>query len=122
MRPWKRVRDDLRKDGTTFPAQLMSDVVRTPSGEPIGVVTTCEDITERKWVEDELRRNAFWDALTGLANRALFMDLLGRAKERHKRRPEFVYAVLFLDLDRVKRLHDRLGHSVGERRAVQAAR
>jgi PAS domain S-box-containing protein len=57
--PWKRERINLRKDGSTFPAQLTSDVVRGPSGEPIGLVTTCEDITERKWIEDQLRRNAF---------------------------------------------------------------
>jgi diguanylate cyclase (GGDEF)-like protein/PAS domain S-box-containing protein len=122
LRPWKRERSNRRKDGTAFAVQLVSDVVRTPSGDPVGLVTTCEDITERKWVEDQLRRNAFRDPLTGLANRALFMDHLERAVERARRRPDFVYAVLFLDLDRFKLVNDSLGHSVGDRLLVQAAR
>src|SRR5207244_3311324 len=57
MRKWKRERIRLRKDGTTFPVQLMSDLVTDAAGQPIGVVTTCEDISERKRAEAELRRS-----------------------------------------------------------------
>ncbi|MGD2136236.1 MAG: PAS domain S-box protein, partial [Gemmatimonadales bacterium] len=48
---WKRESVNVRKDGSTFPVQLLSDVVRGPDDEPIGVVTTCEDITERRAAE-----------------------------------------------------------------------
>lgn len=57
MRKWKRERVRIRKDGTTFPVQLMSDVVTDAAGQPIGVVTTCEDISDRKRAEAELRRS-----------------------------------------------------------------
>jgi diguanylate cyclase (GGDEF)-like protein/PAS domain S-box-containing protein len=54
---WKRERTRQRKDGSTFPVYLMSDVVKDPSGQPIGLVTTCEDITERKQAEQALRES-----------------------------------------------------------------
>ena len=57
MRKWKRERIRIRKDGTTFPVQLMSDVVTDAGGQPFAVVTTCEDISERRRAEAELRRS-----------------------------------------------------------------
>ena len=56
-RRWKRERIRMKKDGTAFPVQLMSDVVMEASGEPIGIVTTCEDITDR-WKADEALRQS----------------------------------------------------------------
>ncbi len=47
----------LRKDGTTFPVNLMSEIVQDPEGEPYALVTSCEDITEWKHKEEELRRS-----------------------------------------------------------------
>ncbi len=78
-----------------------------------GVVLSMRDITERKALEDELRHQAFHDALTGLANRALFEDRLthGLAGARRHGRP---VAVLFLDLDDFKTINDSLGHSSGD--------
>jgi len=55
MKRWKRESINMRKDKSTFPVQLMSDVVTNSEGEPVGVVTTCEDITERKEMEKEIR-------------------------------------------------------------------
>jgi len=55
MKRWKRESVNMRKDGTTFPVQLMSDVVTDDGGEPIGIVTTCEDITNRKKMEEEIK-------------------------------------------------------------------
>lgn len=53
---WKRESRNARRDGTSFPVQLCSDVVVGIAGQPIGVVTTCEDITERKATEEQLRQ------------------------------------------------------------------
>ena len=55
MKRWKRDRINRKKDGSTIPVHLMSDVVTNEEGEPIGIVTTCEDITDRKKMEKEIK-------------------------------------------------------------------
>ncbi|MDP1709107.1 MAG: sensor domain-containing diguanylate cyclase [Gammaproteobacteria bacterium] len=72
------------------------------------------DITERKAAEQLLLRNALHDALTSLPNRALFMDRLGLAVHRARRRNDYRFAVLFLDLDRFKSVNDTYGHIIGD--------
>lgn len=57
IKTWRRETVNVRRDGTLFPVHLMSDVVRGAEGEPIGVVTTCEDITQRKMAE-----RALWES------------------------------------------------------------
>lgn len=57
VRVWKRERVRLRKDGSSFPVQLMSDVIRDAAGQPLGIVTTCEDISERWEAEEALRES-----------------------------------------------------------------
>jgi diguanylate cyclase (GGDEF)-like protein/PAS domain S-box-containing protein len=122
LRSWKRERLNVRKDGTVFPAQLISDVVLGAGGEPLGIVTICEDISERKLVEQQMFRHAFYDDLTGLPNRALFLERLGRAVARSRGRAESIYAVLYLDLDRFKLVNDGLGHHIGNQLLVAIAR
>jgi diguanylate cyclase (GGDEF)-like protein len=72
------------------------------------------DITERKQFEAELERRAFYDSLTGLPNRALFMNRLSWATERYRNESRSGYAILFLDLDRFRLLNESLGHDVGD--------
>ena len=122
LRTWKRERLNVRKDGSTFPAQLISDVVLGAGGEPLGIVTICEDISERKLVEQQLFRHAFYDDLTGLPNRVLFLERLSRALARSRGRADSVYAVLYLDLDRFKLVNDGLGHHIGDQLLVAIAR
>ena len=78
-----------------------------------GVVVTSRDVTERKSLEEQLRHQAFHDPLTGLPNRALFMDRLEHALALAHRRGTRV-AVLFTDLDNFKVINDSLGHKAGD--------
>jgi len=84
-------------------------------GDPdvAGIVVNLHDITDRKRAVDELNHQAFHDALTGLANRALFRNRLDHALDRNARTGADP-AVIFLDLDGFKTINDSLGHDAGD--------
>ncbi|MCL7944296.1 EAL domain-containing protein [Marinobacter sp. ATCH36] len=78
-----------------------------------GVVLSLRDLTQLKAAQSELHRLAFYDPLTGLANRQLFKDRLNHVVRR-SRRSEEPAALMFLDLDGFKRINDTLGHDCGD--------
>ena len=84
------------------------------------IVLNSRDVTDRRILEQELKRQAFHDTLTGLANRALFLDRLSHAMDRNDRLADPV-AVLFLDIDDFKTVNDSLGHPAGDRLLVAIA-
>ena len=110
---WSRETVNLRKDGTVFPVLLRSDVVLDSRGRPAGLVTCCEDLTQRKALERKLLQSAFYDQLTGLPNRGLLTHRLDLAVERAQR-GDGGFAVLVAGLDRFKRVNDGLGREAGD--------
>jgi diguanylate cyclase (GGDEF)-like protein/PAS domain S-box-containing protein len=110
--------NDLRmqhQDGTYRWMLSRGVALRDESGKAVRVAGSQTDITDRKQAEEQLLHDAFHDALTGLRNRTLFIDRLGRSLRRAKQGNEHTFAVLFLDLDRFKVVNDSLGHLVGDR-------
>jgi diguanylate cyclase (GGDEF)-like protein/PAS domain S-box-containing protein len=90
---------------------VFSNLLEDPSVR--AVVLNYRDITDRKRTVDDLEYRAFHDALTGLPNRALFLDRLGQAVSRARREDGRV-AVMFIDLDNLKAINDTMGHAAGD--------
>jgi len=112
----------IKKDGGH---PWLSAVGRSVYGigmKPLGLRFSFRDITERKNMEEQLRHQALHDPLTGLANRTLCLDRIRQAMERAKRRANYYYAVVFIDLDRFKVINDSLGHRFGDMVLVETAR
>lgn len=110
----------FRRDGTTKWVQVNMRAVRDANGEIMFSEGTVEDITERRSAEERVQYLAYYDALTGLPNRTLLKDRMGKAFASARRRKEKV-ALLFLDLDRFKYINDSLGHSLGDTLLQQVA-
>lgn len=105
------------RDGSWLWVRVRGVVVQD-GGEPVRAAGSVTDITDGKRAEEDLRRMALHDALTGLANRALFLDRLGRAIDRTKREGRQFALVLF-DLDHFKVVNDTLGHGAGDALLVE---
>ena len=80
------------------------------------------EILERRTVEQQLTHDSLHDAMTGLPNRVLFLDRLGQAIAYCKRRTEYTFSVLFVDLDQFKVINDSLGHLTGDQLLISAGR
>ncbi len=112
----------VHKTGRPVWASLSLSAANNASQESAPLIFQIQDITDRKRAEEQLVHSALHDTLTGLPNRALFMDHLKLAIERSKRRDDRLFALLFLDLDRFKVVNDSLGHMIGDQLLVGIAR
>ncbi|MEH1790147.1 diguanylate cyclase domain-containing protein [Nostoc sp.] len=112
----------ITKDGKEIAIGDNVSPIRDRDGNITGAVLIFQDITKRKQTEAQLIRNAFYDGLTALPNRVLFLDRLRQTIERSKRRSDYYFAVLFLDLDGFKEINDRFGHGIGDDFLIAIAR
>jgi len=111
---------DRRKSGEIYPKWMTISAVKDEDGKVTNYVAIFSDITERKRNEEEIRNMAFYDALTQLPNRRLFLDRLRSALAASTRSGDFG-ALLFIDLDRFKVLNDTLGHDYGDLLLIEVA-
>jgi len=112
----------LHKDGTHRWILSRGLAVWDPTQVATRIAGSQTDITDRKYAEEKLLHDAFYDKLTSLPNRALFMDHLNLAVERAKRKDDYCFAVLFMDLDRFKDINDRFGHLTGDQVLIAVAK
>ena len=113
---------NYRKDGTEFYNEWHIEPIRDTQGKITHYLGVQRDITERKKAEAQLIHNALYDSLTGLPNRTLWARRLEETITKAKQCQDYLFAVLFLDLDRFKLVNDSLGHLVGDELLVAIAK
>ena len=114
---------ETRPDGGIRWVSTTKMPLRDTEGKIIGTFGISRDITQRKDFEDQLQHQAFFDTLTQLPNRALFINRLQHLFHRARRaHANLMFAVLYLDVDRFKGVNDSLGHQAGDELLNEIAR
>jgi len=118
---------ETRPDGSIRWVSTTKMPLRDTAGKIVGTFGVSRDISQRKHFEEQLERQAFFDPLTMLPNRALFMNRLQHLFQRSLRAEGRtdggrLFAVLYLDVDRFKGINDGLGHQAGDELLKEVAR
>jgi diguanylate cyclase (GGDEF)-like protein/PAS domain S-box-containing protein len=118
---WEGELMNRRPDGVSYPEWISIDTLADDQGRPWRYVAIFHDLTQTRAQEEQLRRLAYEDALTGLPNRHIMPTLLEQAFERGRRLGSKV-GILFVDLDDFKIINDSLGHLTGDQALVEVAK
>ena len=119
-RPWNGELINRRKDGSSYTGMARLAPIVQPNGRITHYLGIKEDITQSKLVEQQIERMAYFDALTGLANRLLLQDRYHQAAVVARRQDQPL-ALMYIDIDNFKHINDILGHHVGDQLLVQMA-
>jgi len=112
----------ITKNGREIPVGDYVAPIRDSHDNITGAVLVIQEITQRKSMEAQLLQNALYDGLTALPNRGLFLDRLKQSVEMSKRRGDYRFGILFLDLDGFTEINDRFGQAIGDDLLVAIAR
>lgn len=118
---WEGELESRRKDGSLYPMRLSITTVRDEHGAIQNYIGLFQDITEQHKAQENIRRLAHHDYLTGLPNRAMLVERAAielQGAQRYGHRP----AILFIDLDRFKPINDQFGHEAGDAVLIEVAR
>lgn len=107
------------QDGSIIWVSENCRAVRDREGNLLYYEGTIENISKRKEAEERLLQHVFCDSLTGLLNRAAFLEKLHESLMNFELKPTALFAVLFIDLDRFKVINDSLGHQVGDKLLIE---
>jgi len=117
---WRGESKQLRRGGGILTVDESWTLVRGADGRPDVILKVGSDVTEKRATEEQVRRLAYYDTLTGLPNRRLLMDRLAQLRLRSARQGR-CGALLFIDMDNFKRLNDEHGHDAGDEFLRQTA-
>jgi diguanylate cyclase (GGDEF)-like protein/PAS domain S-box-containing protein len=118
---WDHEQWSLRKNGDEYAERISITAVTDMLKRIVQYIVVFSDITQRKLDEERIRYQANYDALTGLPNRALFMDRLTQALTQAGRSDQRL-GLMFIDLDGFKLVNDTLGHDKGDELLVEASK
>ncbi|HXN83806.1 MAG TPA: EAL domain-containing protein [Myxococcales bacterium] len=109
-------------DGSFRWVSVRGTVLRDQAGTAVRALGLMRDVSRHRELVERMAHDARHDALTGLPNRTLFLDLLRHSFNRIRRHEDYRFALLFIDIDRFKLVNDALGHQMGDELLVQIAR
>jgi diguanylate cyclase (GGDEF)-like protein/PAS domain S-box-containing protein len=114
----------VQRDGSEVPVEVSTKLIKggDDNAEAMGMVVSLRDISQQLGYEGQIRRNAFYDSLTRLPNRALFLDRVSHAIYRAKQAENYEFAVLFVGLDHFRGINEGLGHEAGDQLIVEVSR
>lgn len=118
---WEGEVASRRKSGEPYTQQSRVSALRDPSGHMSSLAAVIADVTELKESQRQLERMAYYDRLTGLANRGLLADRMAHAMSQCRRKGNELLGVCALDLDGFKEVNDRLGHEAGDQLLIEVA-
>jgi len=118
---WESEIWNRRKNGEAYPQWISISAIKNENDEITHYVTMFHDITDIKRNREQIKYQAYHDALTDLPNRQLFYDRLEMALA-HAKRNEKMVGVMFVDLDKFKNINDSLGHNIGDLLLQEAAK
>ncbi|XWK89026.1 MAG: EAL domain-containing protein [Phormidium sp.] len=113
--------ENITKDGRTITCEWHNTPLKDANNQIVNYLTMVQDVSERKQAEEKLQRYAYYDLITGLPNRTLFLKRLKETIHLAKHQENSLFAVLFLNLDRFQMVKFSLGHHLAARLLITAA-
>lgn len=111
----------VTKDGKHIPYAFTGSMLKDFKETPLGICGIGRDITERKMFEEKIKHYVSYDILTGLPNRALFLNHIKASMARADRQKDYKFAVIVFNIDRFKKIIDSFGHIAGDQVLIEVA-